>query len=85
MGTKNVRTDASVLAGGNHRNYVVSLREKSDFMALTPGKAVIGGAIGAVAVVVAGNRIVKENGIADSSVHTSESLAATLAAKHGLQ
>lgn len=59
--------------------------EKADFRAMTPGKAIfIGGMVGAVSFVLAGNKIVEENSIDDPALGLSEKIVAAMSKKHGL-
>lgn len=57
--------------------------KKPDFTAMTAGKAMFG-MIGALAMVSAGNEIVKENGVEDPAARKAEELFAALRQKYGL-
>ncbi|RCV88556.1 hypothetical protein [Billgrantia montanilacus] len=55
----------------------MSSREKPNFLAMTAGKAMVGGLVGAAAMMIAGNNIVEENEIEDPAGHISSGLAAS--------
>jgi hypothetical protein len=58
--------------------------EKPGFVATTAGKAMFG-AIGAVAMVAAGNQIIKENDVPDPSISISHQVMDLLVAQHGMK
>ncbi len=59
-------------------------RDKPDFSAVTAGKAVVGGLIGAMAMIAAGNNIVEEHDIADPADYITKQLAEELATHYGV-
>lgn len=84
VSTKNVKADISALQDNQYRTMTVTVREKPSFSAMTAGKAQFG-VIGAAAMIAAGNRIIRENDVADPSVYIGEQLAAVVAANLGVQ
>ncbi|QTP57429.1 hypothetical protein HNO53_01035 [Billgrantia antri] len=62
----------------------ISSRERPSFMAMTAGKAMVGGLVGAAAMVIAGNNLVEENEIEDPAGQISSGLAASLAERLGI-
>ena len=58
--------------------------EKPSFSAMTAGKAMFG-MLGGIAMISAGNQIVKENEIEDPSIRVSQTLTDRLVTKHGMQ
>ena len=66
--------------GGALRDREVSLavRDKPDFAAMTPGKAAIGGLIGAALMIEAGNQIIKEHSVEDPASQIAEAVRAGL-------
>lgn len=63
------------------KQVVVTEYATPDFAAMTPGKAVFG-VFGAMAMISAGNELVKSEHIQDPAIEISEHLASDLAAKH---
>jgi hypothetical protein len=63
------------------KHVVVSHYAKPDFAAMTAGKAAFG-LIGGLAMVSAGNDLVKSEGIEDPAIEISQRLADDMAAKH---
>ena len=84
VSTKNVKADISALQANQYRTMTLSAREKPSFSAMTAGKAQFG-LIGAAAMISAGNRIVRENDVADPAVYIGEQLAAVVASNLGVQ
>lgn len=84
VSTKSVKADIGALQGKQYRTMTVTAREKPGFSATTAGKAQFG-LIGAAAMISAGNRIIRENDVADPAVYIGEQLAAVLSAKLGVQ
>jgi hypothetical protein len=60
-----------------NRQVVITQRERPNFVAETPGKAMLG-LTGAALMVVAGNSIVRENAIEDPAVHIARQLSDVL-------
>ncbi|WP_163836778.1 hypothetical protein [Spartinivicinus ruber] len=60
-----------------------TLREKPDFLAASAGKAILG-FVGAVAMISAGNTIIRENNVPDPANYISENLVSQLAKKYQL-
>jgi len=65
------------------KSLALTTRNKPDFGAMTPGKAMFG-LVGAIAMISAGNKIVAEDGIEDPAGTIGEQLRQALATKHGL-
>lgn len=84
VSTRNVKADISALQGNQYRTMTVTAREKPSFAAMTAGKAQFG-LIGAAAMIAAGNKIIRENEVADPAVHIGEQLAALVADNLGVQ
>lgn len=59
------------------KNLVYITHKKPDFLAVTAGKAMIGGLFGGLAMVSAGNKIVTDNSIQDPAILASEHLVKT--------
>jgi hypothetical protein len=85
VSTKNVKADLAGLQAGGVRSVATTLREKPTFMAMTAGKAAIGGLIGAAAMAASGNSIVRENEVADPATYIADQLANDLAMRLGAQ
>lgn len=84
VSTKNVKADMAALQGASYRSVAVASREKPDFGAMTAGKATFG-LIGGVAMIAAGNRIVRDNEVEDPAVYISAELSRKLAEKLALE
>lgn len=85
VSTKNVKVDVEALRADQPATVTVSARKKPDFAAVTAGKAAIGGLIGALAMINAGNDIVEENGVEDPANYIGAELAKSLAESLGVQ
>ncbi len=74
VSTKNIRidTDSSALMAG--KTMAVSTSDRPDFAAMTAGKASFG-MIGSFAMISAGNKIIKKNGIEDPASFIASELA----------
>jgi hypothetical protein len=65
------------------RNVAITIRRASpDFAAQTPGKAMFG-ILGAMAMISAGNDIIRENRVADPAPYIAQQLSGELARIHG--
>lgn len=84
VSTKNVKADIGALQHNQYRTITVSAREKPSFSAMTAGKAQFG-VIGAAAMIAAGNKIIRDNNVADPAVYIGEQLAGVVAANLGVQ
>lgn len=85
VSTKNVKADVSALRSDGHGTVTVSARKKPDFTAMTAGKAAIGGMIGALAMIKAGNDIVEENDIEDPAGYIGAELSKSLSESLGVK
>lgn len=82
VSTKIVPLQQARMASLQGKTLTVLKREKPSFAAMTAGKAAFG-LIGATAMVVMANSIVKENNIEDPAGYIAEELAGDLANAHG--
>jgi hypothetical protein len=85
VSTKNVKADVEMLRADQPATVTVSARKKPDFTAMTAGKAAIGGLIGAIAMIKAGNDIVEENDVQDPASYIGAELAKSLTESLGVQ
>lgn len=84
--TENIPMDMAQLDASNPQTVTTTMREKPDFSARTAGKAgLIGGLVGASAMIVAGNEIIQENDVDDPASYISNELAEALAIKINLE
>lgn len=83
VSTKNVPLDSAKIEQWQPSQLTLSKRNKPDFAAQTAGKAVFG-AIGAVAMITAGNKIINENEVQDPANYIGDELAKALAEKYGV-
>lgn len=81
VSTKNVPLDTAEIGKMEFNKITLSNREKTDFAALTAGKALFG-AIGAVAMISAGNKIINEYEVEDPANFIARELAGLLAEKY---
>lgn len=81
VSTKNVPIDINAFEKIEFSKITLSKREKPDFSATTPGKAVLGG-IGVIAMISAGNKIIQENEIEDPANFIGAQLGKMLAEKY---
>lgn len=85
VSTKTVPMDTAKVEQTSPSSITISSRERPSFMAMTAGKAMVGGLVGAAAMMIAGNNIVEENEIEDPAGHISSGLAASLAERLGIE
>lgn len=83
--TKTVPMDTAKVEQTSPASITISSREKPSFAAMTAGKAMVGGLVGAAAMIISGNNIVEENKIEDPASHISSGLAASLAERLGIE
>lgn len=83
VSTKTAPLDLQRIANLQGGTVAISRRAKTDFAAITAGKATFG-LIGAAAMIAAGNKIVTENAIDDPAVYIGQKLVTDLAAVHAL-
>jgi hypothetical protein len=83
VSTRTVPVDHEALVEFQGGTVVNSQREKPGFSAMTAGKAMFG-AIGAVAMISAGNQIIRENDVNDPAVYISQTLLSDLAGAEAL-
>lgn len=76
------QSSISKIAG---KEVVVVKHPMPDFYATTPGKAVIGGLVGATSMVIAGNSLVQKNSIPDPAYQIAEELARSMEMKYGIK
>ena len=81
--TQNVTMSQDSLASLQGKSLTLIHRESPNFVAMTSGKGAFAVA-GVGAAVAAGNKLVKENAIADPAMTISQSVAKDLANSHGL-
>lgn len=81
--TQNLPASANALQAMEGKSLVVVQRETPSFVAMTSGKGMFAVA-GVGAAAAAGNKMVKENGVADPAMTISRSLAENLAADFGV-
>lgn len=81
VSTKNVPLNTSEIRTVEFNQITLSHRERPDFAALTAGKALFG-AIGAVAMINAGNKIVNDNEVDDPAGFIASELASALSEKY---
>lgn len=81
VSTKNVPVNTSDLENTSFSQITLSNRDKPDFSALTAGKAVFG-AIGAAAMISAGNKIIRENEVADPADYIGRELAKIMSERY---
>lgn len=84
VSTQNIPISEQAGEGMSGATLLLSKRELPGFAAMTAGKAMFGG-FGAVAMIGAGNDIVRGNNIADPAVYISETLIPDLSKKFGLK
>ncbi|MFQ3789861.1 hypothetical protein [Halomonas sp. A29] len=83
--TNTVPMDTAKVEQTSPSSITISSREKPSFVAMTTGKAMVGGLVGYAAMVIAGNNIVEENEIEDPAGRISSGLAASLAERLGIE
>ena len=83
VSTKNVPLNTDSFARAQPSQITLTNREKPGFAAMTAGKAAFG-AIGAAAMISAGNTIIEENDVADPANQIGVELAKLLADKYQL-
>jgi len=69
----------------NGKTVTIAKREKPDFSAMTAGKAAIGGILGGGAMLIAGNKIIKDNAVADPAIGMARDVASAISSRHGAQ
>ena len=85
VSTKNVKADVEMLRSDQPATVTVSARKKPDFVAMTAGTAAVGGLLGALAMIEAGNDIVEENGVQDPASYIGAELAKSMTQSLGVQ
>ncbi|MGR2741091.1 hypothetical protein ACUY1T_21795 [Billgrantia sp. Q4P2] len=85
VSTNTVPMDTAQVEQTSPSSITTSSREKPSFLAMTAGKAMVGGLVGAAAMMIAGNNIVEENEIEDPAGYISNGLAASLAERFGIE
>lgn len=83
VSTKNVPVNDALTSEFHGKSITMAKREIPDFAAMTAGKAMFA-MVGAVAMISAGNDIVRDNQVEDPANHISAALAAGLAEKYRL-
>lgn len=83
--TKTVPMDTAKVEQSSPGSITITSREKPSFVAMTAGKAMIGGLVGAAAMMVSGNNIVEDNDVEDPASYISSGLAASLAERLGIE
>jgi hypothetical protein len=83
VSTKNVPVNDAVTGDIHGKSITTAKREMPDFAAMTAGKAMFA-VVGAVAMISAGNDIIRDNQVEDPANHISAALIAGLAEKHDL-
>lgn len=84
VSTKNVRADVATLRSTAPARITTTTREKPDFAAMTAGKAMFG-MVGGLAMIAAGNSIIKENDVEDPAGYIAAELSSELASTLGAQ
>ncbi|WP_052046420.1 hypothetical protein [Candidatus Paracaedibacter symbiosus] len=77
VGTKIVKADMPAIEKRQHPMLTIAKRPLPSFAAITAGKAMFG-ALGAMAMIDAGNTVVAENGIEDPAIQVSQELGRLL-------
>ena len=81
----NIPIAENAIPGRSIHSVIISKREIPSFRALTPGKAFIGGLVGALTAISAGNEIVKSNSIEDPAPYIGSEFFRSLATKYELE
>ncbi|MBN2785359.1 MAG: hypothetical protein JXR25_11065 [Pontiellaceae bacterium] len=81
--TKTVQLTSSVGGAYRGKSITYAVHETPDFSAMTADKAMFGG-IGGVAMVSKGNKIIRENDVADPAIAIASSLIRDLAVRYNL-
>lgn len=84
VSTKNIPMDHQAVLEDAPSTVTVTRREKKDFLAVTPGKAMFG-LMGALAMASAGNTIIKKNEVEDPAVVIARDLSRELAGHYGME
>lgn len=83
VSTKNIPITDEKLGSMKGSSLAISKRKLPDFSAMTAGKAMFGG-LGGVAMISAGNKIVKENAIEDPALYIAATISSGLMQHHEL-
>ncbi len=82
VSVKQIPMTTDVVNQIKNKQITIAQRDTPNFGASTPGKAMFG-AIGAAAMVSAGNKIITQNHIEDPAIYISQKLTSKLSAKLG--
>ena len=84
VSTKNIPITENSIPEKTKLRAIISKREKPDFAAMTAGKASFG-LLGAVAMISAGNEVIKENEVEDPSHYIGAKLIDVLSTKYDIE
>ena len=82
--TQKKTIDAQALSAVRNQKVVYTVRDKPNFMAMTPPKAALG-LLGVAAMVLEGNQIIAENNVPDPAGAIANDLAGAMRSSHGVQ